>query len=66
MDNWFLSGDMEHQPGPNHELIRAFDLIGKDGIKKAMKNGARAAFSPVVDAAWINAYDQKIDSIFSI
>ena len=32
MDNWLLSGDMEHQPDPNHELIRAAELIGLSGM----------------------------------
>ena len=64
MDNWFLSGDMNYQPEPNYELMRAFELIGEVGTKEALKNGARAAFSPVVDEEWIATYVNQIDSIF--
>ena len=31
MDNWLLSGDMDNQPNPDHELIKATEIIGLAG-----------------------------------
>ena len=31
MDNWLLSGDLDNQPNPNHELIKATEIIGLAG-----------------------------------
>ena len=31
MDNWLLSGDLDNQPNPDHELIEATEIIGLAG-----------------------------------
>jgi len=65
MDNWLLSGDFDHQPDPNGELIEAAKLIGWLDVKKAMITGAKSAFSPIIDEAWIDQYSKKLDAVFS-
>ena len=65
LDNWLLSGDFDHQPDPNGELIEAAKLIGWHNVKKAMISGAKAAFSPIIDQPWIDQYSKKLEALFS-
>ena len=64
MDNWLLSGDLNNQPDPNQELIIGAKLLGWKSIQKSLVNGAKAAFSPSIDDAWIDNYIAKLDDLF--
>jgi len=64
MDNWLLSGDLEHQPDPNQELIMGAKLLGWKSIRKALVCGAKAAFSPSIDDNWILDYTAQLAVIF--
>ena len=65
MDNWLLSGDKSHEVDPNNELIQASKLIGWKGVKNALINGAKGAFSPVIDENWIKGYEKRLSDIFA-
>lgn len=64
MDNWLLSGDLDHQPDPNGELVIASKLVGWKCVEKALLNGAKAAFSPQIDENWLQEYKSKLASLF--
>ena len=64
MDNWLLSGDLKHQPDPNHELMIASKLIGWASVKKSLLHSAKAAFSPNIDDKWLENYEQKLTDLF--
>ena len=64
MDNWLLSGDTSNEVEPNNELIIASNLIGWSGVKRALINGAKSTFSPIVDEIWMKNYEKTLDKVF--
>ena len=63
LDNWLLSGDINHQPDPNQEIIKGAELIGWEKVKEALVFGAKAAFSPSVDKEWIKKLICQIENV---